>query len=157
MTDDSWIFGSNPLTLSSLDMDRIYKDVRAMYFRDYTRFWTEAVRKLNVPAPRTLSAAANTAERLTAGVSPVALVLREVRDNTNLILAEDKTDPVAGAVADQAQKQAARKIGSALGAQVGKAVTQSAADKLTAAKARARPPRKRTRSQYVSIFCRCSA
>lgn len=138
MTDDSWIFGSNPLTLSSLDMDRIYKDVRAMYFRDYTRFWTEAVRKLNVPAPRTLSAAANTAERLTAGVSPVALVLREVRDNTNLILAEDKTDPVAGAVADQAQKQAARKIGSALGAQVGKAVTQSAADKLTAAKARAR-------------------
>ena len=138
MTDDSWIFGSNPLTLSSLDMDRIYRDVRAMYFRDYTSFWTEAVRKLNVPSPRTLSAAAKTAESLTAGISPVTLVLREVRDNTNLILAETEADPVASTLAAQAQNQAARKVGGVLGAQVGRAVTQSAADKLAAVTAKAR-------------------
>lgn len=138
LTDDSWIFGSSPLTLSSLDMDRIYKDVRAMYFRDYTRYWTEAVRKLDVPSPRTLSAAASTAERLTSGISPVTLVLREVRDNTDLILAETEAEPVADALEAQARKKASRKAGSVLGAQAGKAVTGSAADKLAAARARAR-------------------
>ena len=138
LTDDSWIFGPNPLTLSALDMDRIYKDVRAMYFRDYTRYWTEAVQKLGVPDPRTLSAAAKTAERLTSGISPVTQVLREVRDNTNLILAETEEGPVGDALAAQAQKQVARKAGKVAGAQVGKAAAQSAADKLAAAQAKAR-------------------
>lgn len=75
LTDDSWIFGANPFTLSILDINKIYKDVRAMYFRDYTRYWTEGVQKLAVPASQTLAEAAKTAERLTAGVSPVTQVV----------------------------------------------------------------------------------
>lgn len=138
MTDDSWIFGSAPLTLSALDMDHIYRDVRAMYFRDYTKYWTTAVQKLHVPEPPNLSSAARTAERLTAGISPVTQVLREVRDNTNLILAETEAAPVSGALAAQGQKSAARKAESVLGAQAGRAVAQAASDKLASARARAR-------------------
>ena len=138
LTDDSWIFGSAPLTLSALDMEHIYRDVRAMYFRDYTKFWTEAVQKLRVPEPQNLSSAARTAERLTAGISPVTLVLREVRDNTNLILTETEASPVGDALAAQAQTQASRKAGNVLGAQVGRAAVRSASDKLAAAQAKAR-------------------
>ncbi len=137
LTDDSWIFGSNPLTLSSLDMDRIYKEVRAMYFRDYTRYWKEGIQKLSVPGGRTLSAIARTAEQLTAGISPVTQVLREVRDNTNLILAETEANPVAEAAMAQVQRQADKKAGAVAG-QLGKAVTKSGAGKLAEAQARAR-------------------
>lgn len=139
LTDDSWVFGSNPLTLSALDMDRISKDVRAMYFRDYTRHWREAVQKLAVPAPGLLSAAARLAERMTAGVSPVTLVLREVRDNTNLIIAEsEEGDALTDAALAQAQRQAGKKAGAVLGQQFGKATARAAADKLAAVQARTR-------------------
>lgn len=138
LTDDSWVFGSNPLTLSSLDMDRIYKDVRAIYFKDYTTYWKEGVQKLGVPGPRTLSAAARTAEQLTAGISPVTQVLREVRDNTNLILAETEADPVADAALAQVQRQVGKKAGAVAGQQLGRAAVQSAADKVAEARAKAR-------------------
>ena len=68
----------------------------------------------------------------------MTLVLREVRNNTDLILAETEAEPVADALEAQAQKKASRKAGSVLGAQAGKAVTRSAADKLAAARAKAR-------------------
>lgn len=138
LTDESWIFGANPFTLSVLDINKIYKDVRAMYFRDYTRYWTESVQKLAVPAPQTLAAAAKAAERLTAGVSPVTQVLREVRNNTDLIIAETEPEPVADAAMAEAQRKVARKAGSVLGSQVGRAVAKSAADKVAEARAKAK-------------------
>lgn len=140
LTEESWIFGSSPISLSALDMDKIYNDVRGMYFRDYTRYWREAIQKLSVPAPNVLSVAAKQADQLTSGVSPVTLVLREVRDNTNLILEEnaEEASPVADAAAAQLQRQAGRKLGAVAGRQLGQAMTQSAADNLAAAQAKAK-------------------
>lgn len=88
LTEDSWIFGPNPPALAALDVDTISRDVRVMYFRDYVRHWGLALDALSVPEPGTLSGAAGLAEQLTAGVSPVVLVLREVRKNVSFAAGE---------------------------------------------------------------------
>lgn len=88
LTEDSWIFGPHPPALAALDVDTIFRDVRVMYFRDYVRHWGLALDALSVPEPGTLSGAAGLAEQLTSGVSPVVLVLREVRKNISFAVEE---------------------------------------------------------------------
>jgi type VI secretion system protein ImpL len=138
MTGDSWIFGSNPLTLSALDMDKIYKDVRAMYFRDYTQYWNSAVQALLVPASENLAEAGRTAERLTAGVSPVVLVLRDLRANISFILEQEEPGQVEGAVLDAGQRAAQQKAGRLVGSQVGRALAGKTREELDAARQRAK-------------------
>ena len=126
LTTDSWVFGSNPIALSSLDMDKVYKDVRAMYFRDYTMHWAEAVQQLSVRAPQNLAEAAKISNQLTGGISPIVLILREVKENTSLMVEVATDDPLQDALLDQAQRTAGRQAGGVAGAQVGRVVAQQA-------------------------------
>ncbi|MCL1985685.1 MAG: type VI secretion system membrane subunit TssM, partial [Betaproteobacteria bacterium] len=86
MTSDSWIFGSGVTLLSTLDISKIHKDVRAMYFKDYIISWNQAVQTLKVRSPNTLADAQNLAEQMTAGLSPAVLALREIRANTTFVM-----------------------------------------------------------------------
>jgi type VI secretion protein IcmF len=126
LTTDSWVFGSSPITLSSLDIDKVYKDVRTMYFKDYTLYWAEAVQKLSVRQPQNLADAAKISNQLTSGISPIVLILREVKENTSLVAAVAADDPLQDALLDQAQKAAGRKASGLAGAQVGRVVAQQA-------------------------------
>lgn len=132
LTQDSWIFGSNPITLSAIDISKIYKDVRAMYFRDYIQYWNNATQALEVPKPSELVLAAKSAGQMTTGISPVTMVLRELQVNTDLTLAveEEPDTSVEDAVMDQAQRKAAQKVTRVAGSQVGRAVAQKGRDKL---------------------------
>jgi type VI secretion system protein ImpL len=138
MTGDSWIFGSSSLALSALDMDKIYKDVRAMYFRDYTQYWNNAVQALLVPAPENLAEAGRTAERLTAGVSPVVLVLRDLRANISFTKEQEDPGQVEGAVLDAAQRTAQQKASRLVGPQVSRALAGKTREELETARQRAK-------------------
>ncbi|MDR3073131.1 MAG: type VI secretion system membrane subunit TssM [Deltaproteobacteria bacterium] len=109
LTDDSWIFGENPLTLSALDVNKVQREVRTLYFRDYTRHWGEALQELSVRTPATLADAQKLAERMTDGVSPVVLALREIRANTDFVFeqAEQGVEQTAAEALRKKARQAA--------------------------------------------------
>ena len=138
LTDDGWIFGSNPIVLSVLDVDKVYKEVRAMYFRDYTQYWSKAVQELNVRTPNTLSDAQKLAEQMTGGIAPTVLVLREIKGNTNFIL--DNSDPSAleDAMSKEAKRKATQVIGRRTGTRVGSALVGAAAQSAEEMHARAK-------------------
>ncbi|MDR1397827.1 MAG: type VI secretion system membrane subunit TssM [Desulfarculales bacterium] len=115
LTGETWIFGNNPLILSELDVDKIYKGVRNVYFRDYTRYWGQAVQALNVRAPASLADADKLAEQMTTGLSPVVLILRELRSNTTLIIEQkviDVEDPAQAALLNRAARNVDRVAGA---------------------------------------------
>ncbi len=112
LTGESWIFGSSLMALSELDVNKVYKDVRAMYFRDYTKYWAQAVQSLSVRTPNTLADASKLSEQLTSGVSPVVLVLRELRVNSTLIIENsEEANVIEGELARKATQRVARKVG----------------------------------------------
>ena len=127
LTDENWIFGSNALSLSELDVDKVYKSVRAMYFRDYTKYWSEAVQKLSIRTPTTLDDAAKLADQLTSGASPAVLVLRDLRANTDLIVEQSKTGK---ALTDAAINKAGRRVAPTLGSQGAKILKEQAKEGL---------------------------
>lgn len=137
LTDDGWIFGSNPIVLSVLDVNKVQKDVRAMYFRDYIQYWGKALQELNVRTPSTLSGAQKLAEQMTAGISATVLVLREIKANTNFVI--ENTDPSAleGALAAEARRKAQQAVSSRAGSRVGSAPVGTAAQSIEEIQTRA--------------------
>ncbi len=110
LTDEAWVFGGGPRTLSALDMAKAVKDVRALYFREYILHWREAVQSLRVRTPGNLREARLLADQFSSGVSPAVLVLREVRANTTFILEQP------GSLADNAAQAAIQAAGKKAGA-----------------------------------------
>lgn len=137
MTDDGWIFGSNPIVLSVLDIDKVYKDVRAMYFRDYIQHWSKGVQELSIRTPSTITDGKKLASQMINGISPTVLVLREVKANTNFVI--ENTDPSAleGAVAQEAQRKATQVVSRKTGARVSRALVGTAVQSAEEMRARA--------------------
>ncbi|MDR2573373.1 MAG: type VI secretion system membrane subunit TssM [Desulfovibrio sp.] len=122
LTGESWIFGANPLTLSVLDVGRVHKEVRVMYFRDYTKYWNQAVQALQIRTPSTIADARNLAARLTTGTPPAVLVLREIIANTDFIIADEAPGEVSEAVKGEAARKAQEKLGRKTGNKIARAV-----------------------------------
>jgi type VI secretion system protein ImpL len=129
LTDESWIFGTSPIVLSVLDVNKVHKEVRVMYFRDYTQQWNQAVRALTIRTPVNLADARKLAEQMTIGTPPTVRVLREIRTNTNFII-EDGPAPVEDAVKAEAARKAQQKLSRTTGSKIAKAATGKAADSL---------------------------
>lgn len=132
LTEESWIFGEKSFVLSMMDVNRVHKEVRALYFRDYTQYWVQAVEKLNVPEPATLDQAKKSAELMTAGVSPVVMVLRELRQNTSFVAEKPQGGQVQDALSYELQRKArlkmSRHVGSRLAGALSKEAAKSAED-----------------------------
>jgi len=128
LTEEKWIFGKNSLALSALDMDKIHKEVRTMYFRDYVLHWRQAMQALQVRTPGTIADARNLAEQLTAGTPPTVLVLRELRANTDFIPEETEPDAVSTALADETKRKAQQKLTGKVGGKIAKALVNKTAD-----------------------------
>ena len=110
LTSDSWVFGvsdaGNKLAYSDLDVNNIHQAVGLLYYRDYIKFWAEAVKALTVRQSETLGEAARLAEQLGGAGGPALLVLRELRANTTLVT--DLSSPVSTTLAEgEAGKEAA--------------------------------------------------
>lgn len=131
LTEDSWIYGPNALTLSAMDVQKLYKEVRAMYFRDYTRYWSEAVSALKVRNTHSLTEASKMAEQFTTGISPVTLVLRDLKTHTNLVVEVPKVANELGDVAGDAAVRQAGRVGGRAGrivAQAGREAVENAGE-----------------------------
>ncbi|MDL2274726.1 type VI secretion system membrane subunit TssM [Desulfosarcina sp. OttesenSCG-928-G10] len=130
MTEESWIFGANPVSFSMLDVSKVHKDVRIMYFRDYTKYWSEAIKELRVRTPTTMADAQKLAEQLTTGTSPSVLVLREIRSNTNFIIEDEDAGQVEGALKTEATRKAQQRLARITGTRVASAVVGKAAQNI---------------------------
>lgn len=132
ITSDSWIYGKTPIVLSALDINRVNREVRSLYFRDYAQKWNGAIQALKVEPASSFREIRTQIEQLSTGISPITLVLRELKFNTNFILDDPKKDgpnEVERALTEQANLQASRKIGSVLGAKTGRALVSVGKDK----------------------------
>lgn len=128
ITGESWIFGSSPIMLSALDVNNVHKEVRAMYFRDYTNSWSQAVKNLKVRMPATVDDSRKLAEELTGSMSPVMLVLREVRTNTQLIIENVEPDAVQVAAKEEGKRKLQQKLAPKMGGKLAAAVTGKATE-----------------------------
>ena len=135
LTEDSWIFGPKPPMFSPLDMDRISKDVRAMYFRDYARHWGQALEALRVATPETIGGAGALAEQLSTGVSPVVLVLRELRRNITFVF-EEEQDGLGAAVEEQALRKGTQKLTGVAGNRLAREAAGTALDAVAEARSK---------------------
>lgn len=130
LTGETWIFGSSPMLLSALDMNNVYKEVRTMYFRDYTRSWSQALKNLSVRMPATVADARKLAEELAPGVPPAVLALRELRANTRLIMENVEPGAVQTAAKEEAKRKTQQKLASKTGGKLAAALTEKASDSL---------------------------
>ena len=137
LTEESWIFGPKPPLLSTLDMEKITKAVRAMYFRDYARHWSQALHSLRVVRPRSMAGSADVAEQLCSGASPAVLVLRELRKNTTFAVEMEQQSELEGAVEDQVARKGRQKLASVTGTKVAEALTKGALDVASQARLKA--------------------
>jgi type VI secretion system protein ImpL len=128
LTDEKWIFGESPMALSNLDVSKVHKEVRGMYFRDYARYWNQAMQALQVRTPSTMADARNLGEQMTAGVPPAVLVLRELRANTSFLPEPAEPDEVESAVTNEAKRKAQQKLGQKVGGNIAKSVVKKASN-----------------------------
>lgn len=147
LTEESWIFGPKPPLLSTLDVEKISRAVRAMYFRDYARHWSQALHSLRVARPRSMAGAADVAEQLCSGASPAVLVLRELRKNTTFAVEVEQQSELEGAVEDQVARKGRQKLASVTGTKVAEALTKGALD--AAAQARVKAAREAVRDAQL--------
>lgn len=137
LTEENWVFGANPLALSQMDVSKVHKEVRVMYYRDYTKYWSEAVQSLSTRTPATIADARKLAEQLTTGTPPAVLVLREIRTNINFSIAESESQIEGTAKAELARK-AQQRLARTTGSRVAKAVVGQVGQTLEEARQQAR-------------------
>jgi type VI secretion system protein ImpL len=137
LTEDDWILGPSSRTLSNLDEEKVFKDLRRMYFTDYADHWRKAVNSLQVRTPESIAQAVNAADQLTSGIPPVVMVLREIRKNTTFSIDPDsRQEKVVDAIGGQALKAGTRKVGASGGEMV-KSAVDSAGDFMSEARSAA--------------------
>ncbi|UQZ90369.1 type VI secretion system membrane subunit TssM [Deltaproteobacteria bacterium Smac51] len=86
LTTDDWIFGDQEtgLSLTELDIANIHSETGRLYYRDYIKYWSDAIKALNVRRPETLAEAGRLSETLGGAGGPVLIVLNTLRTNTGL-------------------------------------------------------------------------
>ncbi len=103
---DSWIYGEGALKLNSFDLPTVYRDMRALYLKDYARHWTAALQSLKVRTSGDLAIAKEYMGDMAVGHSPVVLILQKVREETTFIQPDSAGENAAtSAVATQAKRR----------------------------------------------------
>ncbi|MDX1302275.1 type VI secretion system membrane subunit TssM [Photobacterium sp.] len=94
LINENWVVGTSS-DLSALEIREIYADVENLYFRDYLRYWQDAVDQLKVIPVSTLDQAVSQTTSVTAAGQPVVKVLALIKENTTFVdesqLAKDGT------------------------------------------------------------------
>ncbi|OOG42715.1 type VI secretion system membrane subunit TssM [Rhodanobacter sp. C05] len=128
---DDWVFGATKI--DSLQKAHLAQQVLALYEQDYIKAWDAILADLELQPINNIQDASSIAAKLAGANSPLKLLLKVVRDNTNDLMrappadAEDKALATAkqAAQAKATQSALARALASAGGA--GAANTASAA------------------------------
>lgn len=121
---DGWVLGQRDLDVAS--RARLVEDVQAAYEKDYIAWWDGLLADLKLRTPADLADASGIAARLAGSSSPLRLLLKTVRQNTQALIpapAEDKgKDAAAAALKNQVAAHSSAALARALGgAQAGAA------------------------------------
>ena len=133
--DDDWVFGANKI--DSLQKAHLAQQVLALYEADYIKAWDDILNDLELQPINNIQDASAIAAKLAGPNSPLKLLLKVVRDNTNDLMRAPPADAASKAldVAKQAaQKKAtqsalARALAKADGGAQGAADASAAAEK----------------------------
>jgi type VI secretion system protein ImpL len=102
---DDWVFGASKI--DSLQKAHLSQQVLALYEQDYIKAWDGILNDLQLQPINNIQDASATAAKLAGPNSPLKLLLKVVRDNTNDLMRAPPTDAADKAL-DEA-KQAAQK------------------------------------------------
>ncbi len=103
--DDDWVFGANKI--DSLQKAHLSQQVLALYEQDYIKAWDNILADLELQPISNIQDASTIAAKLAGPNSPMKLLLKVVRDNTNDLMRAPPADAADKAL-DEA-KQAAQK------------------------------------------------
>lgn len=98
---DNWILGGGS-ELSARQMRQLLTELEQLYFRDYARYWSEAVGRLGLLPFNDAGEGADLANGLLSAHSPVVQMLVQIRDNTRFAPAQEadsSPQPEAGLAA----------------------------------------------------------
>ncbi|HJW06191.1 MAG TPA: type VI secretion system membrane subunit TssM [Rhodanobacter sp.] len=131
---DDWVFGASKI--DSLQKARLSQQVLALYEQDYIKAWDDLLADLQLQPIGNIQDASAVAAKLAGPNSPMKLLLKVVRDNTNDLMrappadAADKAEDVARKLAQKKATQTAlaRALAQA-GATPGGASGEAAAQK----------------------------
>jgi type VI secretion system protein ImpL len=108
---DDWVFGANKI--DSLQKARLAQQVLALYEQDYIKAWDGILADLELQPISSIQDASTIAAKLAGPNSPMKLMLKVVRDNTNDLMrappadASDKAEDVARKLAQKKATQSA--------------------------------------------------
>ena len=109
--DDDWVFGANKI--DSLQKAQLAQQVLALYEQDYIKAWDAILADLELQPISNIQDASAIAAKLAGPNSPMKLLLKVVRDNTNDLMrappadAADKAEDVAKKLAQKKATQTA--------------------------------------------------
>jgi len=107
---DDWVFGATKI--DSLEKARLAQQVLLLYQQDYIKAWDAVLADLELQPISNIQDASSIASKLSGPNSPMKLLLKVVRDNTNDLMrepAEGAGGKAADAVANAAEQLAKRK------------------------------------------------
>ena len=79
--ENNWVLGE-ATDLSDMEVRRLYSAVENQYFRDYARYWTQALNRLQILKNNTLTQEADQVLAMTSGDQPLISIIQAVRKNT---------------------------------------------------------------------------
>ena len=85
---NNWVLGTRT-ELTQSELDDIYAQVLSLYFKDYKRYWIDAISDLNVPQLLSESGLRNQLEVLSLANSPIVSILQAIKTNTNIYTPEE--------------------------------------------------------------------
>ncbi len=109
--DDDWVFGASKI--DSLQKAQLAQQVLALYEQDYIKAWDAILNDLELQPINNIQDASAIAAKLAGPNSPLKLLLKVVRDNTNDLMrappadAADKAEDVAKKLAQKKATQTA--------------------------------------------------
>jgi len=130
---DDWVFGAS--TIDSLQKAHLARQVLALYEQDYIKAWDGILADLELQPIGNIQDASTIAAKLAGPNSPMKLLLKVVRDNTNDLMrappadAADKAEDVAKKLAQKKATQTAlaralAQAGAGAGASGGEAAAE---------------------------------
>ena len=87
---NNWVLGSD-IKLTDGKINKLYSQILGNYFRDYKKYWLEALNVLEIPEKLTPADLTDQMEVLTSGNSPILEVLRALKENTDIYTPFEKT------------------------------------------------------------------
>ena len=93
IAQDNWVLGEGA-DLSSLDLRQLMLELEQRYFSEYADAWSQAIGQVRLQESDSLSQHADGLASLASAQSPLVQLLRQVRENTRLLSANDPLETV---------------------------------------------------------------